>query len=68
MAGWCTLLNFIFILYDILEYSNIMYENMEIFKVNMRDPNARWIFPGKHIYNFQYKLPEKIPYSLDGSR
>merc|ERR1711953_756517 len=50
------------------EYSNIMYENMEIFKVNMRDPNARWIFPGKHIYNFQYKLPEKLPYSLDGSR
>ena len=45
-----------------------MYENMEIFKVNLRDPNARWIFPGKHIYNFEYKLPEKIPYSLDGSR
>ena len=41
---------------------------MEIFKVNIRDPNARWIFPGKHIYNFQYKLPDKLPYSLDGSR
>ena len=41
---------------------------MEIFKVNIRDPNARWIFPGKHIYNFQYKLPDKLPYSLDGSK
>ena len=59
--GLCTL-------FMILEYSNIIYENMEIFKVNIRDPNARWIFPGKHLYNFQYKLPDKLPYSLDGSK
>ena len=66
---WAHVLYFyLYYLDTILEYSNIMYENMEIFKVNMRDPNARWIFPGKHIYNFQYKLPEKLPYSLDGSR
>ena len=50
------------------EYSNLIYENMEIFKVNMRDPTARWIFPGRHIYNFQYKLPDKLPFSLDGSK
>jgi len=34
----------------------------------MRDPTARWIFPGRHIYNFQYKLPDKLPFSLDGSK
>ena len=50
------------------EFENIIYESLEIFSVNPRDKDARWIFPGLHVYKFQYQLPLDIPYSLDGSR
>jgi hypothetical protein len=51
-----------------LEFENIIYENLDIFSVNPRDKDARWIFPGLHVYKFQYQLPLDLPYSLDGSR
>ena len=50
------------------EFENIIYENLEIFTPNTRDKDARWIFPGTHVYKFQYQLPLDLPYSLDGSR
>jgi len=50
------------------EFENIIYENLEIFTPNLRDKDTRWIFPGKHVYKFQYQLPKDLPYSLDGSR
>ena len=50
------------------EFSNLVYENLEVFTPNLRDPTKRWIFPGKHNFSFKYKLPEKLPYSLDGSK
>ena len=50
------------------EFSNLVHEYLEIYTPNLRDPNQRWIFPGKHSYEFKYKLPQKLPYSLDGSR
>merc|ERR1719317_314905 len=50
------------------EFENIIYENLDIFSPNPRDKDARWIFPGLHVYKFQYQLPRDIPYSLDGSR
>ena len=49
------------------EYQNLVYDSLEVFIPNMKDPDARWIFPGKHFYEFRYKLSEKLPYSLDGS-
>ena len=50
------------------EFENIIYESLDIFTPNIRDKDARWIFPGDHVYKFQYKLPLDLPYSLDGSR
>jgi len=49
------------------EFQNLIYENLEVFIPDMKDPDARWIFPGKHHFEFKYKLPEKLPYSMDGS-
>merc|ERR1712004_88348 len=50
------------------EFESILYENLDIFTPNLRNPDARWIFPGKHVYKFSYQLPTDIPYTLDGSR
>lgn len=50
------------------EYESLLNENLDIFTPNLKDKNARWIFPGKHIYNFKYQLPMNLPYCLDGSR
>ena len=50
------------------EFESLLYENLDIFTPNLRDKDARWIFPGKHVYKFSYKLPTDIPYTLDGSR
>ena len=48
-----------------LEYSNLIYENLAVFTPNLRDPDAKWIFPGTHEYTFKYKLAKELPYSLD---
>lgn len=50
------------------EFESLVYENLDIFTPNLRDRDARWIFPGKHTYKFSYRLPVDIPYTLDGSR
>ena len=50
------------------EFESLLYENLDIFTPNLRDKDARWIFPGKHVYKFSYKLPTDLPYTLDGSR
>ena len=33
-----------------------MYENLAVFTPSMRESDAdeRWIFPGKHVYNFRW--------------
>ena len=38
------------------EFSNLVYENLAVFTPSMRESDAdeRWIFPGKHVYNFRW--------------
>ena len=38
------------------EFESILYENLDIFTPNLRNPDARWIFPGKHVYKFSYQV------------
>ena len=47
------------------EYDNLIHEYLEVFTPNLRDPDAKWIFPGQHEYAFSYKLAKELPYSLD---
>ena len=47
------------------EHDNLIHEHLEVFTPNLRDPDAKWIFPGVHKYPFSYKLAKELPYSLD---
>ena len=42
------------------EFESILYENLDIFTPNLRNPDARWIFPGKHVYKFSYQVDISI--------
>ena len=33
-----------------------------------RDIYSGWLYPGSKSYRFSYKLPQDLPYSLDGSK
>ena len=50
------------------ERETLLNENIKVFNPDRRMENSMWIFPGKHEYRFEYKLPSNLPYSLDGSK
>ena len=51
------------------EHEILLNEKIKVFNPDRKvDPNSMWIFPGKHEYQFSYRLPTNLPYSLDGSK
>ena len=51
------------------EHEILLSEKIKVFNPDKKiDSNSMWIFPGRHEYPFEYKLPTNLPYSLDGSK
>ena len=50
------------------EHEILLNDVIFVFKPDFKDTYSKWLFPGRHVYNFEYQLPKNIPYSVDGSK
>ena len=61
---------------DVENGSTLTYEELDfplnetivIHESKKSDVYSKWLYPGNKTFNFKFKLPETLPYSLDGSK
>ena len=48
------------------EHEILLNDEKFVFKPNFKALYEKWLYPGKHEYEFAYELPTHMPYNVDG--